>query len=94
MRRRDFLTVAAMGGVGATLGFPTFLRVDFFDDRRDFGDLIEADECIHLIVQRTGKVLRKSLGHATGDDELLLLPSFGHSAVLVHLEDVPNGLLL
>jgi branched-chain amino acid transport system substrate-binding protein len=26
MRRRDFLTVAAVGGVGASLGFPAFLR--------------------------------------------------------------------
>src|SRR5689334_16005446 len=26
MRRRDFLTMATVGGVGATLGFPAFLR--------------------------------------------------------------------
>ena len=26
MRRRDFLAVAAVGGVGASLGFPAFLR--------------------------------------------------------------------
>jgi hypothetical protein len=70
------------------------LGVDFLDDGRDLGDLVEADEGVDLVVEGSGEILGEPLGHAAGDDQLLLLAALGHAAVLVHLEDVADGFLL
>ena len=71
-----------------------FLGVDFLDDRRDLGDLVEPDERIDFVVQRGREILRETLRHAAGDDELLFLAALLHAAVLVHLEDVADRFLL
>lgn len=70
-----------------------FLGEQPFDDGRDFGDLVEADKGVDLVVEGRGQVLGKPLGHAAGDDEFLLFATLLHAAVLVDLQNVADGFL-
>ena len=55
----------------------------------DLGDLIEADEGIHLMAKLGGEIAAEALAHAAGDDELLAGAGVG---VPVVEEDIGDGI--
>ena len=66
----------------------------FLDDGRHFGDLVEPDESVDLVVQLHCEVLREPLGHAAGNDQLLVAAALAEAALAMRLEDVADRLFL
>jgi hypothetical protein len=75
------------------LVFRAFFRQQALDDRRDLGELVEADEGIdlgHGAAQFGGE----TLGHAAGHDQLLRVVAAMQAPALVGLEDGADAFLL